>query len=71
MPLSDGLQQNLRNLLLEAFADGETVSGTWKAETARDDLPDWRVEVERVDSTDSGRPVTAASCSAPTEEDPR
>ena len=58
MPLSDGLQSNLRTLLLEAFADGETVSGTWKAKTARDDLPDWRIEVERVDATDS------------TEEDP-
>jgi hypothetical protein len=53
MQPSDGLQSDLRTLLLEGFAEGERVAGTWRAETARDELPDWRVVVERVDSTKS------------------
>lgn len=49
MPSSDDLESDLRTLLLEAFADGRTVCGTWEAKTVPDEVPDWRIVVERLD----------------------
>ncbi|WP_276300364.1 hypothetical protein [Halorussus lipolyticus] len=39
----------LRDLLLTAFAEGETVAGERAVTTVPDQLPDWRVTIERCD----------------------
>ena len=38
----------LRNLVLEAFASGETVDGVWELESVPDEIPDWQITIERV-----------------------
>lgn len=38
----------LRNLVLEAFANGEAVDGVWKVENVPDEIPDWEITIERL-----------------------
>ena len=38
----------LRNLVLEAFASGETVDGTWELDSVPDEIPDWEITIERL-----------------------
>lgn len=35
----------LQSFLLERFADGEAIEGTWAVRTARDPLPEWEVDI--------------------------
>lgn len=60
MPSSDDLESDLRTLLLEAFADGRTVCGTWQAETVPDEVPDWEIVVERLDAENPSSPTRDA-----------
>lgn len=39
----------LRRVILEAFASGETVEGTWNIESVPDEIPNWSVEITRFD----------------------
>ena len=51
----DDFERELRDLLLTAFADGERVSGKWTMATVPDQLPNWRVSVERWDGESEDR----------------
>ncbi len=46
-------ERRLRALLLESYATGETVEGSWSVTTPVADAPDWTVAVRRVDGTES------------------
>lgn len=38
----------LRSLVLESFAGGARVEGTWEIELEPTDVPDWTVEIRKV-----------------------
>jgi len=42
-------ERELRDLVLTAFADGAGVSGDWTISSVPDQIPDWRVRIERRD----------------------
>jgi hypothetical protein len=55
--------RELRDLLLTSFAEGAEITGEKNLTTISDQLPDWRVIIERCDETDatSASPVGESS----------
>lgn len=44
----------LRSLVLESFARGAAVEGTWDIELEPSDVPDWTVEIRKTSLDDDG-----------------
>lgn len=40
-------ERNLETLLVEAFAEGAAVEGSWEIESNVDAVPDWTVEITK------------------------
>lgn len=49
---ADDFESALRALLLESFAAGTGVEGTWEIAPSSPVVPDWRVTVEKVDGAE-------------------
>ena len=46
-------EQELKSLLLEAFASGATVEGTWEFAGATDTIPSWTIEITKSAAADT------------------
>lgn len=49
---TDDFVSALRTLVLESFARGATVQGTWEITSHSTVVPSWRITIEKIDGAD-------------------
>lgn len=49
---TDDFVSALRTLVLESFARGATVQGTWEITSRSTVVPDWRITIEKTERAD-------------------
>ncbi|WP_336003082.1 hypothetical protein [Halorientalis halophila] len=55
---TDDFESALQTLVLESFAAGETVAGTWTVTSSSSVVPSWRVTIEKTDEATLSRDST-------------
>lgn len=52
---TDRFEAALRTIVLESFARGAAIQGTWEVTPPSSVVPDWRITIEKIDAADPPR----------------